>query len=1690
MSSKGNRDQDASLGDQNTFQGKNPPKADDFDTRSLGDQATFAGGKSPRRDVSLGDQMTFGAGGDEGGYEDDGMEIIDLEARYKIEKVLGKGGMGEVLLATDTRLNRKVAIKRILGEAARSRTAVSRFLTEAQSIAALNHPNIVQIYDYGRAEDGPFLIMEFVEGNSLLDRCREGALSVEEAVELTCQLCDGLGKAHDAGIVHRDIKPANVLMTPDGTPKLTDFGLAKAESADTGMTMAGAVLGTLDFMPPEQRRDAALTDNRSDLWSLAATLYQMVTGKSPKIIKFNDVPKGLQDVLGKALEDQKEDRFQTAKEFKQALKASLSSGTEVELELGACPKCGTKNETNRKFCKKCAQSLEAPCLSCSAKIPMWEEVCGQCGSQQSNLLEQRKQAMAGQRDQAELLLEKFDFENANRIAQEVAKVSDLRLQQLKGWSDKFLQQVDSTKGEQLTRVSTLVSEAQKHEQAYDYPAALHTLEQVPEALRRQTLSSLKGITASQLIQSIQKKQDEAQRLEKTIRQRVASKQVNGLLEKLDLFLKLRPDHAEMLKLKQQLQDRDAKLLATRDEAFTNAQKCMASEDYEGVLKEIARIDPYFITPEITSLKDKASSTADKLRDLRKAISKALEQKQYHGLLTKVNQLLVLRPNDAAMKSLQTQLIARDEKNAAQIKETVNRAQALISNCRFEQGAKELSRIPNELQTLEVSDLLQTCEDMSFQRQGALQALANGINTETFASAISNANVYRNNISLQGWTDEEFRNELIKCQQGLAAQQEAAAAAERNKRILRRVTMGVAACLVLVLLGGAWIWIQGKMRARLLESHILSERWNDVLQMEPDNIKALLGRAESQFGMVSPDIDIVLADLKRAEEIAGPTEETRRIYNRAYLTRAQANIKQDKIREAEADLALIKGMNGSADTSDSIGLQAIRNQIATAYVKEAENFARSDNSSQAANSLAKAQQYDNSVSTPRTLLAAFASDAVKAFEISDSDDNLKKATEALRKINQLDSSVLGLRNRLATALVQRGMRSIGKDLDSAAKDLKRAQDMGAAQEITAGLYIELTKIRANIAVSAFEKNQDEKSQTEALAQLNAVRSLDPKSTNDLLTRFGEALCQKGISLIKSDPNSSAQAYEMLSSLGLGAAFPKMVELQSGVTTVLTERIEKAIEKSDLMAWTSDLKTLKKINQQAGEKVQADVFAKATPEIVQKLPVELLAFFPEDTIASFPEITNSIGMKLKLVPSFGVKDKGIYKPFYMGIFEVTQKEFQAVMGVNPSRFKDARNPVESVGYEAAIEFCRKLSQRPEEKAAGRVYRLPINTEWLWASSFKQDLSTFSEFAASAWYKQNSENEPHPVGRKSPNKLGLFDVWGNVSEWCDQQIEGNQNNVGIPGFSSVPGGAGSFPGSFVRLGGSFLSEKSECFGLNRDFFLKDGTIGFRVVFGGGLIDIAEIKTASSASSPGASSISNEDQFSIDPKGSDGITNTIGMQLKLIQPGSLTMTEGSDIKEVTITKAFYIGVYEVTQEQYEKVMGNNPSRFRGTNQPVESISWNDAFEFCQRLSAIPNEQKSRSVYRLPTSVEWEYACRAGTTTEFSFGDDEAKIDDYAWHLNNGENRTHPVGEKKANPWGLFDMHGNVTEWCADSISDLPGKPFVYKMLTAQGERKKVRFGSFRHSPMHCSSAFSDSQLASESGDSIGFRVVLINYK
>jgi formylglycine-generating enzyme required for sulfatase activity len=180
------------------------------------------------------------------------------------------------------------------------------------------------------------------------------------------------------------------------------------------------------------------------------------------------------------------------------------------------------------------------------------------------------------------------------------------------------------------------------------------------------------------------------------------------------------------------------------------------------------------------------------------------------------------------------------------------------------------------------------------------------------------------------------------------------------------------------------------------------------------------------------------------------------------------------------------------------------------------------------------------------------------------------------------------------------------------------------------------------------------------------------------------------------------------------------------------------------------------------------------------------------------------------------------------------------------------------------------------------------------------------------------------------------------------------------------------------------------------------------------------------------------------------VTMEMVCICPRTFTRGKGENRHEVIISKPFYLGVTEVTQAQYQAIMGKNPSWFKGATKPVDGVSWNDATEFCKRLS-----QKTHQTVRLPTDAEWECACRAGVQTAYSFGDDPSALGDYAWNYSNSGGTTHPVGQKKPNAWGLYDMHGNVWEWCADWFGVDPKGPATDPPGPATGTLRVQRGGS-----------------------------------
>jgi len=189
-----------------------------------------------------------------------------------------------------------------------------------------------------------------------------------------------------------------------------------------------------------------------------------------------------------------------------------------------------------------------------------------------------------------------------------------------------------------------------------------------------------------------------------------------------------------------------------------------------------------------------------------------------------------------------------------------------------------------------------------------------------------------------------------------------------------------------------------------------------------------------------------------------------------------------------------------------------------------------------------------------------------------------------------------------------------------------------------------------------------------------------------------------------------------------------------------------------------------------------------------------------------------------------------------------------------------------------------------------------------------------------------------------------------------------------------------------------------------------------------------------------------------------------------------------VTISRSFWMGKYVVTQAQWKDIMGSNPSGFKGDNLPVENVSWNDCQEFIQKLNA-----KTGKHFRLPTEAEWEYACRAGTTTAYCFGDGAGQLPQYAWYSENSE-QTHPVGQKKPNAWGLYDMHGNVWEWCSDWYSKNYYKrsPSTDPTGPSSGGNRVYRGGSWNYDAQHCRSAYRDRYIPSYRSSFLGFRLAL----
>lgn len=521
----------------------------------------------------------------------------------------------------------------------------------------------------------------------------------------------------------------------------------------------------------------------------------------------------------------------------------------------------------------------------------------------------------------------------------------------------------------------------------------------------------------------------------------------------------------------------------------------------------------------------------------------------------------------------------------------------------------------------------------------------------------------------------------------------------------------------------------------------------------------------------------------------------------------------------------------------------------------------------------------------------------------------------------------------------------------------------------------------------------------------------------------------------------------------------------------------------------------------------------------------------------------------------------QPFYMSKTEITQAQYQTLMGDNPASFKlSDSHPVEMISWSMAQEFLKELNKKHPQQDA--TFQLPTEAQWEFAcragttGAFSPDV-TLQDFSQIGWSGSNGTGSTHPVAKLRPNAFGLYDMHGNVLEWCsDNYVEYEPVSVTLVN----PTGPSSSR-SRVNRGGDWNYHPLRSRSSARSYNSPSGTsnrIGIRMILP---VDaekesqraITQNGTTgwygwpADAPPPAIAPFTAEEAKQHQTAWAKYLKlpveyeNSIGMKFHLLPPGEFMMGSTTEHVEhalrivgphepwkdavrneapqhkVILTKPLYVGTTEVTQKHYEQIMGKNPSFFSVSgggkdkvanmdtdNFPVETVDWNDAAEFCSKLCQHEKLKpwyfrSSKTVtplngigYRLPTEAEWEFACRAGTTTHYWPGDRERDLNTVGWTQTNSGGRMHAVGELKANPFGLFDVHGNAREWIQDgwdptSYERFSKSPAIDPVVPFTKNYKRILRGGYglRHAAL-CRSAIRILDPLDNKYQGLGFRVVL----
>ena len=551
--------------------------------------------------------------------------------------------------------------------------------------------------------------------------------------------------------------------------------------------------------------------------------------------------------------------------------------------------------------------------------------------------------------------------------------------------------------------------------------------------------------------------------------------------------------------------------------------------------------------------------------------------------------------------------------------------------------------------------------------------------------------------------------------------------------------------------------------------------------------------------------------------------------------------------------------------------------------------------------------------------------------------------------------------------------------------------------------------------------------------------------------------------------------------IGGHYGKLVMYYPAVDTRRNQQREIEVER-----YRIELKL--ELNVEPGAKSLVSYTIRSPEEVARRkeaLEKQAAQLFAEPEGLLRIPLNDKVTLALAKVEAGRLSPDILTEDYYLGQYEVTQEQWKAVMGTDPSRFKGDKLPVEQVGWHDAMKFCAKLN---ESGKAPEGYRFSLPTEIQWeyaARGGKKRLGSDAKYSGArfglgdvAWYYENSGDKPlreralrdrqeeqkknncttHPAGQKAPNELGICDMTGNVFEWCLDDATGDVQDLKAE-FTRDDDNSDA-PRSY--RGGCWNSVSDDCQIKNRNAASpsdKKDTIGFRVAL------VPEKYAIESA------------RFKLGPNAF--------LDMVRVEPGKFPMGEGDQKHEVTISAPYWIGQYEVTRAQWQEIMGTERDYLRD-GRPVSNVSWDDVQDYCRLLNETVKAPDGYE-FTLPTEAQWEYAARGGARSKGYKYSGSDKPEDVAWCSKTEHYGVQYAGQKAPNELWLYDMSGNVMEWCADAYQADISQNTDGDTPVETGDKRVARGGCHNGDAALCAVSARQGESPAKQYASIGFRLVAV---